>query len=111
MCVLTIDCCNCRRSKTFWLIDYLRDYTFDFRSARDGLLTLENAFFELMDGIPDEEGKGTSGGKQILENPVTRDDIELESIDSKNIHGLWNSPQSRAVFYEIVNSEFCASYT
>ena len=59
-----------------------------------------------MDGIPDDEGKDTNGGKEILENPVTRDDIELESIDSKNIHGLWNSPESRAVFYEIVNSEF-----
>lgn len=82
----------------------MKDYTFDFRSARDGLLTLENAFFELMDGVSDKEGKDIAGGKDILENPVKRDDIELESIDSKNIHGLWNSPESRAVFYEIVNN-------
>lgn len=69
-------------------------------------MTLENAFFELMDGVPDEDGKDTNGGKDVLDNPVKRDDIELESIDSKNIRGLWNSPESRAVFYEIVNSEF-----
>lgn len=88
---------------------YCRDYTFDFQSARDGLLTLENAFFELMDGVPDDSGKDTTGGKEILEDKAKRDDIELESIDNKNILGLWNSPESRAVFYEIVNSEWCSA--
>ena len=80
----------------------MKDYTFDFPSAREGLLTLESAFHELMDGVPNEEVK--SNGKEILQNPKTRDDIELESIDSKSIVGLWNSADSRAVFYEIVNS-------
>lgn len=80
----------------------MKDYTFDLKQAREGLLTLENAFNELMDGIPNEEAEGN--GKELLENPTTRDDIELESIDSKSIISLWNSPNSRAVFYEIVNT-------
>ena len=62
-------------------------------------MTLENAFYELMDGVPGE----ATGGKEILETPALRDDVELESIDNKNIRGLWNSPESRAVFYEIVS--------
>lgn len=81
----------------------MKDYAFDFHSAREGLLTLETAFYELMGGNPDEERP--TNGKEILENPAKRDDIELESIDSKNIDSLWNSPNSRAVFYEIVSSK------
>jgi hypothetical protein len=85
----------------------MKDYTFDFRAARDGLLTLENAFYELMDGRPSERGNEAPNGKELLENRATRDDIELESLDNKNITGLWNTPESRAVFHEIVNSKSC----
>jgi hypothetical protein len=83
----------------------MKDYTFDFRAARDGLLTLEHAFYELMDGCPSEGGNEAPNGKELLENRATRDDIELESLDNKNITGLWNTPGSRAVFHEIVSSK------
>ena len=81
----------------------MKDYTFDFPSAREGLLTLENAFYELMGGSP-EDGMDLNG-QELLDNPKTRDDIELESLDNKSITGLWNSPESRAVFYTIVRSK------
>jgi Williams-Beuren syndrome DDT (WSD), D-TOX E motif len=83
----------------------MKDYTFDFRAARDGLLTLENAFYELMDGRPSEGGEEGPNGKDLLDNRATRDDIELESLDNKNITSLWNTPESRAVFHEIVSSK------
>lgn len=84
----------------------MKDYTFDFRTAREGLLTLENAFFELMTLYPEAINNPISGGKEILDNPATRNDIELESsVEAKSISGLWNSSESRAVFYEIVKSE------
>jgi len=54
-----------------------------------------------MDGVPEEP----NSGKEILENKAKRDDIELESLDGKSMYGLWNTPESRAVFYEIVKSK------
>ena len=85
----------------------MKDYAFDFKAVQEGLLTLESAFHELMGGTPNEEVKTT--GKEILENPATRDDVELESLGNKNINGLWNSDESRAVFYEIVRSKLSLS--
>lgn len=82
----------------------MKDYAFDFDTARQGLLTLEQAFFELTGGfkdysLPNEE---TPDAKALLDDPVARDDLELESIE-KDIPGLWNKPESRAVFVEIVS--------
>jgi hypothetical protein len=81
----------------------MKDFAFEFETARDGLLTLENALFEITGGLPPATDHNEPSGKELLENPSTRDDIELESIE-KGVKGLWNSRSSRAVFLEIVKS-------
>jgi hypothetical protein len=91
-------------SRNAWVTS-MKDYAFDFQTVREGLLTLENAFFELMGGSKDDSEKSQRSGKELLEDPSTREDIELESIDT-NISGLWNSRASRNVFIEIVSSKF-----
>jgi hypothetical protein len=69
------------------------------------LLTLENAFFDLTGEFDEYENFAAiqPDAKALLSDPVTRVEIELESIE-KNVPGLWNSPASRAVFIEIVTS-------
>lgn len=81
----------------------MKDYAFDTETVKRGMLTLENAFFQLTGGF-----EGYSSGNDaapdaiaLLDDPVTRVDIELES--DKNTPGLWNSPASRAVYIEIVS--------
>jgi hypothetical protein len=95
-------------SRNAW-ISSMKDYAFDFQAIREGLLTLENAFFELAGGVPVENDESTSG-KDLLNNPKTRNDIELESLD-KDATGLWNSRDSRSVFLEIVTSKFADDVT
>ena len=92
-------------SRIAWITS-MREYTFDFQTAREGLLTLENAFFELIGGEFKQEANGnfTLSGKELLNNPKTREDIELESINT-NVSGLWSSQASRNVFIEIVSSK------
>ena len=90
-------------SRNAWLAS-MKDFAYDFQTVRDGLLTLENAFFELTDGIAEENGVSTPSGQELLENPAIRNDIELESLE-KNVGTLWNSKDSRAVFVEIVTSK------
>ena len=79
----------------------MNDFAFDFQSAKEGLLTLEGALTEMLGGLPETESDTEPSGKDLLENPTTRDDIELESIE-KGVKGLWNSRASRAVFLEII---------
>jgi Williams-Beuren syndrome DDT (WSD), D-TOX E motif/DDT domain len=86
----------------------MKDYAFDFHTARQGLLTLENAFFELTGEFEryDASVKNSSttpDAKALLADPVSRVEIELESIE-KSVEGLWNSPASRAVYIEIVSN-------
>jgi hypothetical protein len=92
-------------SRNAW-VDSMKDYAFDFETVRDGLLTLENAFLELTGGLPaaGSNGDTESSGKDLLDDPASREDIELESIE-KTVSGLWNSRNSRAVFLEIVKSK------
>jgi hypothetical protein len=85
-------------------INSLRDFCYDFRTARDGLLTLENAFFELSGGIPEDPSDPQPDPKSLLNDEATRNDIELETMD-KSASSLWNSRESRAIFREIVNSK------
>ena len=88
-------------SRNAWVTS-MRDYAFDFETAREGLLTLENAFLELTGGLPAETSDVPErSGRQILDDPLTREDIELESIENAVV-GLWNDRASRAVFLEIV---------
>ena len=83
----------------------MKDYAFDFQTVKQGLMTLEGAFFELTgefteyENIPEEE----PDAKALLDDPATRIDIELETIE-KNVPGLWNSKATRLVFREIVSS-------
>jgi hypothetical protein len=85
----------------------MKDYAFDFVTAQQGLLTLEKAFFELTGEFDEYENINNSDetidAKALLEDPSSRNDIELETIEN-TIPGLWNSPASRAVFIEIVSS-------
>jgi len=91
-------------ARNAWITS-MREYSFDFETVREGLLTLENAFFELI-GAEFEEGEGndsTMSGKELLNNRSTREHIELESIET-SVSGLWNSKGSRNVFLEIVSN-------
>jgi hypothetical protein len=82
----------------------MKDYAFDFQTARQGLVTLENAFFDLTGEFADYEHliTETPDPKALLADPEKRHDVELETIEK--VAGLWNSPSSRLVFLEIVNS-------
>jgi hypothetical protein len=83
----------------------MKDYAYDFPTVRQGLLTLENAFFELTGkfseykNVEDDE---SLDGNELLNDTTSRLEIELESIE-KGLPGLWNSPASRAVYIAIVN--------
>ena len=84
----------------------MKDFAFDLATVRQGLLTLENAFFDLTLEWSEYENivEGEEpDAKQILADPATRNEIELESIES-NIPGLWRNPATRAVFIEIVSN-------
>ena len=91
----------------------MKDYAFDFATARQGLLTLEEAFFELtgrFDGYPaaeagrsrdSEDWSSPEAVRKLLTDPSARHDLELETIE--RVPGLWNSPLSRTVFVQLVN--------
>ena len=94
----------------------LREHGHSFEAVRDGLLTFENAVFELTGGfIADEEkreeeevsvnkGKLISfKGKDLLADETSRFDIELESL-GRDVKGLWNSYDTRQIFREIIAS-------
>lgn len=74
---------------------------------RNGLLSLEDAFYEMCGGREQEESKdekiSNRSASDILENDDLRIDVELESYGMKP-KGLWNSYESRAVFREIISS-------
>lgn len=82
----------------------MRDFAYDFETVRRGLLTLENALFELTGEFAEYELENLEDpdAKELLDDPVTRVEIELETIE-KSVRGLWNSPASRAVFIHIVS--------
>lgn len=91
-------------SRNAWITS-MRDFAFDFETAREGLETFEKALLELTGGFPDDAAHTSRGGRELLDNPVTREDIELESLE-KGIKGLWNSRETRNVFLEIVKSKW-----
>jgi DDT domain/Williams-Beuren syndrome DDT (WSD), D-TOX E motif/WSTF, HB1, Itc1p, MBD9 motif 1 len=80
----------------------MRDYAYDFQTVQQGLVTLENALFELTGGftqykVDDKPVDVVS----LLSDPKAVFEIELESME-KGLPGLWNSPSVRAVFLHIV---------
>lgn len=83
----------------------MKDYAFDLATVRQGLLTLENAFFDLTGEWSEYQNLNLEkepDAQVLLDNPAARSEIELESIET-DVAGLWNSPASRAVFIEIVS--------
>eukprot|EP00525_Craspedostauros_australis_P013865 CAMPEP_0198111212 /NCGR_PEP_ID=MMETSP1442-20131203/3193_1 /TAXON_ID= /ORGANISM="Craspedostauros australis, Strain CCMP3328" /LENGTH=252 /DNA_ID=CAMNT_0043767565 /DNA_START=9 /DNA_END=764 /DNA_ORIENTATION=+ len=83
-------------------ISSMKDFTFEFHSVREGLLTLENAFFELTGGLIGGPAE-TLSAQEMLANADTRRDIELESLE-KTVSGIWNSHASRAIFIDIMKN-------
>jgi hypothetical protein len=84
----------------------MKDYAYDFQTVKQGLLTLENALFELTGSFHNYDSMDTDDEQQLdvaalLNDPATAFDIELESIE-KNLPGLWNSPKVRTVYLYIV---------
>jgi len=83
-------------------INSMKEYCYDFASARNGLLTLEEALFELTGQFSiAEEEETTRTAEEVLNDASLRIDIELESIE-KGTKGLWNSRESRQIFRHIV---------
>ena len=92
-------------ARNAWITS-MKDFCFDLGTVRDGLLTLENAFFELTGGIPEESSDPKPDGRSLLNDEAARFDIELESMN-KSLNGLWNSRESREIFHELVKCKFC----
>jgi hypothetical protein len=90
-------------ARNIW-ISQMKDFAYDLSSVRQGLLTLENAFFELTGQLASLESAAEPNGKALLHDPSKRFDIELETLE-KSHQGIWSSHESRAVFLEIVQSE------
>lgn len=99
-------------------VSSLKECGHTFEAVREGLLTLENAFFDLTGGFgpaeerkedePKKEGEpatqsngGTLSGKDLLYDNTSRFDIELESLGN-DVTGLWNSSDTREIFQEII---------
>jgi len=85
----------------------MKEHANDLNAVRDGLLTLENALFEMCGGTQDEEetvlNNSSRSGRDLLEDKEFIFEIELESLGQK-INGLWNSKEARLVFREVVSS-------
>lgn len=88
--------------RALWM-NSMKDYAYDFQTVQQGLLTLENALFELTDEFKEYSNVDTKevDAEALLRDPTAVFDLELESME-KDLPGLWNSPTSRAVFIHIV---------
>jgi hypothetical protein len=81
----------------------MKDYAYDFETVKQGLLTLENAIFDLTGQFSEYKDVEKAGDVELLlSDRNALFDIELESIE-KNVPGLWNSPTCRDIFVHIVN--------
>ena len=88
----------------------IKEYGHDLATLRNGLLTLEETFFNFCGrfdahaGVPELEAalKDQRTGKEILEDDKLIFEIELETFGQAAKIGLWNSPISRKVFQQIV---------
>ena len=83
-----------------------------FDTVRDGLITLENTFFNFCGGQLESSinnSKDTADteirsktGRELLQDIPFRFEIELESV-GQAVKGLWNSFETRSVFLELVS--------
>ena len=88
----------------------VKEYGHDLATLRNGLLTLEETFFNFCGrfdahaGVAELEAalKDQRTGKEILEDDKLVFEIELETFGQAAKVGLWNSPISRKVFQQIV---------
>lgn len=99
-------------ARNSWLAA-MKDYeNMSFNTVKDGLLRLEEAFFELagrFDNLVVPDGSTDNvelpNGKELLNDENYRYDIELESITGTP-KSLWNSRETRAIFIEIMQGEW-----
>lgn len=93
-------------------VSSLKETGYSFEAVREGLLTLENAIFELSGGLgisevtdgsadPTKLAERKLSGKELLYDNASRVDIELESI-GMDVKGLWNNADAREIFHEII---------
>lgn len=90
--------------RALW-INSMRDFAYDFQTVKQGLLTLETAFFQLtceFQGYPEADDT-PEDISALLSDPATAFDVELESME-KNLPGLWNSRTARAIFLHIIGT-------
>eukprot|EP00563_Minutocellus_polymorphus_P005222 CAMPEP_0181038320 /NCGR_PEP_ID=MMETSP1070-20121207/9869_1 /TAXON_ID=265543 /ORGANISM="Minutocellus polymorphus, Strain NH13" /LENGTH=1614 /DNA_ID=CAMNT_0023116089 /DNA_START=216 /DNA_END=5060 /DNA_ORIENTATION=+ len=88
----------------------IKEYGHDIGTLRNGLLTLEETFFNFCGrfdahvGVAELEPalKDQRTGKEILSNDKLLFEIELETFGQAAKLGLWNSPVSRKVFQQVV---------
>jgi hypothetical protein len=97
-------------ARNAWIAS-MKEYGNAFHTVRDGLLTLESAFFELCGGFVKNEQENEIpldniklSGRELLDDDAHRVEIELESI-GQEIKGLWNSEGSRNIFLEMMKSK------
>mmetsp|Transcript_27717 Transcript_27717/g.31999 ORF Transcript_27717/g.31999 Transcript_27717/m.31999 type:complete len:1553 (+) Transcript_27717:169-4827(+) len=85
-------------------IAYMRENAQSFTAVQEGLLTLENALFDLTEVI-DENNQNDDvviNGRSLLDDEKFRFDIELESMG--DVNGLWNSKEARSIFLELMKT-------
>lgn len=83
----------------------LKEYGHSFTAVRDGLITLENAFYELITGIENQDNLDSllKEGSTLLNDGNARYSIELELYG--NVTGLWNSKETRYVFLAMMHGK------
>lgn len=91
-------------ARNAWIAS-MKDFADDLNTVREGLLTLENAFYELCGGNSEGnvETEKSETAKELLEDTEQRFDMELESLQ-KDMKRLWNSRQTRSIYREIMSS-------
>jgi len=95
-------------ARNSWIAS-MKEFGHQFSTIQNGLLTLENAFYECCEGISGEadylnhlDGSNEEkSGRELLSDDCYRFEIELESIGPK-VKGLWNSKETRLIFKEII---------
>jgi len=83
----------------------LREFGHSVEAVRDSLVTLEEAFYELVNGEtpPVLSADDMARARETLNDPSARFDVELESMGAGG--GLWNSQECRNMYLEIIKGE------
>ena len=100
-------------ARNAWIAS-IKEYGHDLATLRNGLLTLEETFFNFCGrfdahaGVEELEAalKDQRTGKEILDDDNLLFEIELETFGQVAKMGLWNSPIARKVFQQIILGEW-----